>query len=109
MEKVLDSFMNETNNLFNDFFHKKTRKNLENREDYLQIISERDSIYEEYPQIREFIEDEKPMNFGDNEVEAMYKIISIYEQIHLLELREAFKLGAKEAYIFFEEQGMLNI
>lgn len=49
------------------------------------------------------------MNFGHEEVEKFYQLISIYEKIHLLELKEAFKLGAKEAYIFFEEQDMLNI
>ena len=37
MDKVLDSFMNETNNLFSEFIGKRIRKNLENREDYLEI------------------------------------------------------------------------
>ena len=109
MQKVLDSFMNEVQNLFTEFFHKKTKGKLLDREDYLKLMAEKNEIYKEYPQLREFIEDEIPMNFGQKEVEAMYKVISIYEQVHLLELREAFKLGAKEAYIFFEEQGMLNI
>ncbi len=109
MEKVLDSFMNEEQNMFTEFFHKKTKNKLVNREDYLQLISEKNKIYEESPSIREFIEDEIPMNFGHEEVEKFYQLISIYEKIHLLELKEAFKLGAKEVYIFFEEQDMLNI
>ena len=36
-------------------------------------------------------------------------VYSLYDKLQIIELLEAFKLGAKEAYIFFEEQGMLNI
>lgn len=49
------------------------------------------------------------MNFEKNETEEFYQLISIYEEMKILELKEIFKLGAKEAYIFFEEQNMLNI
>ena len=49
------------------------------------------------------------MNFNEKTTEAFYDLISLHDRIHILELREAFKMGAKEAYIFFEEQNMLNI
>ncbi len=49
------------------------------------------------------------MNFGQKETEAFYQIVSISEEMRSLEMKEVFKLGAKEAYIFFEEQDMLNI
>ena len=98
MDKVLDSFMNETNNLFSEFIGKRIRKNLE-----------RNKIYEKFPGIRNFIEDGEPMNFGQKEADAFYEIVSISEEMRNLETREVFKLGAKEAYIFFEEQDMLNI
>ena len=49
------------------------------------------------------------MNFGQKEADAFYEIVSISEEMRNLETREVFKLGAKEAYIFFEEQDMLNI
>ena len=91
MNKVLDSFMNEENNNFNEFFRYKSKELLENREDYLEI------------------KDELPMNFDEKTTEAFYDLIRLHGRIHILELREAFKMGAKEAYIFFEEQNMLNI
>lgn len=109
MDKVLDSFMNETNNLFSEFISKRMRKNLENREDYLELKTKRNNIYEKFSGIRNFIEDGEPMNFGQEETEAFYQIVSISEEMRILEIREVFKLGAKEAYIFFEEQDMLNI
>lgn len=109
MNKVLDSFMNEENNNFNEFFHYKSKDILEKREDCLEIKKSINAIYKEYPQIQSFYEDEKPMNFNEKTTEAFYDLISLHDRIHILELREAFKMGAKEAYIFFEEQNMLNI
>ena len=46
---------------------------------------------------------------SQKEADAFYEIVSISEEMRNLETREVFKLGAKEAYIFFEEQDMLNI
>ena len=45
MNKVLDSFMNEENNNFNEFFRYKSKELLENREDYLEIKKDIKVIY----------------------------------------------------------------
>ena len=74
-----------------------------------EIMDDIHAIYEKYPKLREFIEDEIPMNFGVEETDAFIELYSLYDKLQIIELLEAFKLGAKEAYIFFEEQGMLNI
>ena len=66
-------------------------------------------LYEKYPNLREFIEDEKPTSFNVEETDAFCEWLGLYDSLKIIELLEAFKLGGKEAYIFFEEQGMLNI
>ena len=109
MNKVLDSFMNEENNNFNEFFHYKSKKILEKREDYIEIKNGINEIYKKYPQLQGFYEDEIPMNFDKETMKAFYDLLRYNDRIQILELREAFKMGAKEAYIFFEEQDMLNI
>lgn len=45
----------------------------------------------------------------DDEKDAILRILEIDEEIEKIEMKEFFKLGFKEAYIFFEEQEMLNI
>ena len=67
------------------------------------------ALYEKYPKLREFIEDEKPTSFNVEETDAFCEWLGLYDSLKIIELLEAFKLGGKEAYIFFEEQGMLNI
>ena len=109
MNKVLDSFMNEENNNINEYFHFKIKERLENREDYLEIKNQINEIYKKYPEIQSFIEDGVPTNFDKEKTKCFYSLYGLLDRIHILELKEVFKLGAKEAYIFFEEQDMLNI
>ncbi len=109
MDKVLNSFMNEHKFVFNEYFNKHIKEKLTNREDYKEIIDKIHAVYDKYPNVREFIEDEKPMNFGQEETDAFIEVFNLYDSLKIIELLEAFKLGGKEAYIFFEEQGMLNI
>ena len=79
------------------------------REDYKEIMDKIHALYEKYPNLREFIEDEKPTSFNIEETDAFSEWLGLNESLKIIELLEAFKLGGKEAYIFFEEQGMLNI
>lgn len=109
MENVLNSFINEHKLVFNEYFNNHIDNKLKNREDYKKITDEIQSIYNKYPNIRAFIEDEIPMTFGKEETEAFSTLYNLYDNLNIIELLEAFKLGGKEAYIFFEEQGMLNI
>lgn len=109
MDKVLNSFINEHKDAFNEYYNLHVMNKLPNREDYKEIIDKVHAIYDKYPNIREFIEDEIPTTFNQEETDACCEIFSLYESLKIIELMEAFKLGGKEAYIFFEEQGMLNI
>lgn len=109
MQKVLDSFINEHKDTFNEYFSFNVKNKIQDREDYKEIMDNIHAIYDKYPNLREFIEDEIPMNFGVEETDAFIEVYSLYDKLQIIELLEAFKLGAKEAYIFFEEQGMLNI
>lgn len=43
-----------------------------------------------------------------DDFERMY-ISTLDRKLDNLELKEAFKLGAREAYVFFKEQNMLKI
>lgn len=109
MEKVLDSFINEHRDMFNEYFNHHVKNKIYNREDYKEIRDKIRKIYDKYPKLREFIEDEIPTSFNQEETDAFSNVYCLLEQLHIIELLEAFKLGGKEAYIFFKEQDMLNI
>ena len=109
MEKMLNSFMNENMDTFVRIFDRHKTKKLYNREDYANLRKRKNEIYSRYPKIREFIENKMPMNFEIQETEAFYELVTIFDMMNDLDMFEAYKLGAKEAYIFFEEMDMLNI
>ena len=109
MEKILNSFINENMDTFVRTLDRHRTRKLYNREDYASLRKRKNEIYVKHPNIREFIEDKEPMNFERKETEVFYELVTIFTMMNDLEMIEAYKLGAKEAYIFFEEMDMLNI
>ena len=101
MKILLYSFINKNKNTFNEYFSLNIKYKIQDKEDYKEIMDSIHAIYDKYPNLREFIEDEIPMNFGIEETDAFIEVYSLYDKLQIIELLEAFKLGAKEAYIFF--------
>ena len=109
MEKLMDSFWNENGMNFMQYFEKHREEELLNREDYHELEEEYKSIANQYPRAVDFFENENVGEMTEEEQNAILKLIDLREQIKVIELKEGYKLGFKEAYIFFEEMGMLNI
>lgn len=109
MNKVLNSFWDENREAFERSFQRHNEKILSKRTEYANLIKEKNKIYENYPKIKEFVENGKISKFETDEIEILKKLINIFNEIKTLELLESFKLGAKEAYIYFESMNMFNI
>ena len=109
MERFMNSFINEYSDDFLAFFDNHRTKKLMNREDYKNLRDKKRKIMEEYPKARTFLEDEKIIDMTEEEKKAVLEIIDIQEKIKIIELKEAFKLGGKEAYILAEEMDMIRI
>ena len=109
LKKLMDSFWNENGMNFTQYFEKHREENLLNREDYYELEKEYEDIANKYPNARSFLENENTCEFTLEEQKAILELIDLKEQIKVIELKEGYKLGFKEAYIFFEEMGMLYI
>lgn len=109
MEKLMDSFINNCGNSFLQYFEKYRYKNLVNREDYKTLYDKKQTIFNEFPNVRTFLQDRMIIELTDDEKDAILRLLEIDEEIEKIEMKEFFKLGFKEAYIFFEEQDMLNV
>lgn len=108
-KKLLNSFLNETENGFRIYLEKHREEHLVNRKDYSNISKKISKIKTEYPKAQEFLENKTILDMTDNEKDAVLQIIDLQDDRTILEELECFKLGFKEAYIFFEEMGMLNV
>ena len=87
MDEELNSFFNEYQDNFMEYFETHKFKKLQNRKDFKEISNEIVELKNKYPNVQAYLEDD----------------------LVTLEIKESFKLGFKGAYIYFEEMSMLNI
>ncbi len=109
LKKVMDSFFNYEGNGFREYFYTRIKDNLRDREDYANTRQKISKIKDEFPKVQDYLENKIILDMTDDEKDAVLKIISLEDDLRIIEEMESFKLGFREAYIFFEEQGMLNI
>lgn len=109
VKNLMDSFFNEYDNDFTQLMDSHREKKLANREDYKEITNETNEIISKNPNIKKYLQNEEIVDLTDKEKESILNYIELQEEIKLIEQKEAFKLGFKEAYIYFEEMDMLNI
>ena len=95
MNKELENFLNEYKDSFEDYFDKKVMVNLEKREDYKKINCEINEIFDKYSNLKDFIKDEVPVTFNQEETNAFRKLYNLYDSLKNIEILEAFKLGCK--------------
>lgn len=107
MKELMNSFMNQYENGFEDFFEQQREENLLEREDYRDLQEQIKEFKEKYPKIQDFLENDQIVELTKEEKEAILEVDYLEGEMHVLELKEAFKLGFKEAMIYFKEMGML--
>lgn len=69
---------------------------LNNTKCYNDIMKQIRNIKDEFPKIKEFIEDGSYYTFSEKELSAILKIMSLERDLEKIETKEAFKLGLKE-------------
>ena len=108
MKKFNNSLFNQYTESFIEYFEEYKVKKLLKRSDYKEILQKIANIKNKYPQIRKILEDFEIIDITDKEKEMILEILNLEEELRTIELKEAFKLGLKEAYIYFDEMDMFN-
>lgn len=109
MEKIVESFFNLYNDDFFEYFDRyKVLKIMQNKE-YKKINQQIYSVKEKYPKVISLLEDKESVALNYEEGKAINKILKLQEELDGIEIKEAFKLGFKEALIYLESMDMLNI
>ena len=108
MEKLQESFFNLYEDDFMEFVEQCKSCNLLQREDYKSITDKISEIKEKNPNVRTFLEETEAIELTDSEQNALLDILSYDKELDKLEQKEIFKFGFREAYIFFNEMGLLK-
>ena len=109
MGNLNDGFFNQYTDDFFEYFESHKNKNVRKNKEYFELSTQIEYLKTEYPKVRSFLEDKEIINFSETEQVGILKILDLQEELSILDLKESFKLGFKEAYIYFESMNMLNI
>ncbi len=89
-----DSIYNKFDDIW-DYVDKTKHNNLKSNEYYNNIKKELIDIYSKYPRVEKFIYDEKIEEFTPEEMKAILKVISLYNDRFTIEAEEMFKIGVR--------------
>ena len=85
MEKLMDSFINNCGNSFLQYFERYRYKNLINREDYKALYDKKQTIFNEFPNVRTFLQDRMIIELTDDEKDAILRLLEIDEEIEKID------------------------
>ena len=109
MEELYEGFFNKYSTDFYEYFDKHIVENVINKGEYKSLEDEIKKIKNKYPNLVTLLEDREDVDLSYTDEKALNEILSLEREINIIELKEAFKLGVKEALIYFKSMNMLNI
>lgn len=109
MEELCEGFFDEYSTDFYEYFDKHLVKNVIKKGEYKEIEDEIKAIKNKNPNMVAILEDKENVNLTREDVKKLNEILSLERELNIIELKESFKLGFKEAYIYFESMNMLSI
>lgn len=108
MEELEKSFIERYNDDFL-YYVDDNRYDWMKREDYIEAERKKNRIYEDYPRVEKFIETSNISRLNKQDLEALRDYMDIERDIDIIEQKQIFKLGFREALLFFKELGFLKI
>lgn len=109
MEKLDEGFFDQYTDDFADYFENQRVMRIMLGSEYKKINKAICEIKNKYPNVVTLLEDGEKIKLNDEEEKAIIEILNLQEEINMIELKESFKLGFKEAYIYFKSMDMLKI
>ncbi len=109
MDELYEGFFNKYSTDFYEYFDKHIVENVIKKGEYKRLEDEIKKIKNKYPNLVILLEDREYVDLSYTDEKALNEILSLEREINIIELKESFKLGFKEAYIYFESMNMLNI
>lgn len=108
MEELEKSFIERYNDDFL-YYVDDNRYDWMKREEYIEAERKKNRIYEDYPRVEKYIETSNIPRLNKQDLEALREYMDIERDIDIIEQKQIFKLGFREALLFFKEMGLLQI
>lgn len=101
------AFFDEYSDDFMDYLEKNRMKILKGNTEYKKLTERIEKIKVANPNVRTFMEDKEAVELTDVELNAVLDILEVEDDIDTIEMKENFKLGAREMIIFLKQMRLL--
>lgn len=97
------SFFDEYTDDFLDYLETNRMKIVRENTEYKQLEEKVSKIKEENPNVRTFLEEREAVPLTDVEQNAVLDILEIQGKMDNIEMKEVFKLGSREMFVFIKQ------
>lgn len=109
MEDMVNIFFDNYEDGFLEYLEVHKTQALKDRKDYQDLNKNISELKYKYPNVRTFLEEKEPIDLREDEQYAMLNVLNYEIELDIIELKECFKLGFKEAIIYLNNMGMLKL
>ena len=106
MEEIAGNFFDNYEEGFLEYLEVNKAQALKDREDYQTLNKKISELKYKYPT---FLEEKEAIDLRDDELYAILNVLDYETELDVIELKESFKLGFKEALIYLNNMGMLKL
>lgn len=107
VDKNQKTFFDEHTDDFLDYLETNRMKIVRENAEYKQLEDEISKIKEENPNVRIFLEEREAVSLTDVEQNAVLDILEIQGKMDNIEMKEVFKLGGREMFVFIKQMKLL--
>ena len=109
MEDMVNNFFDNYEDGLLEYLEVHKTQALKDRKDYQDLNKNISELKYKYPNVRTFLEEKEPIDLREDEQYAMLNVLNYEIELDIIELKECFKLGFKEAIIYLNNMGMLKL
>ena len=109
MEDMVNNFFDNYEDGFLEYLEAQKTQTLKDRKNYQELNKNISELKYKYPNVRTFLEEKEPIDLREDEQYAMLNVLNYEIELDIIELKECFKLGFKEALIYLNNMGMLKL
>lgn len=99
----IDSYASD----FLNYLEKNKRTSLIENNEYKEILNQIEKIKLDNPNVRAFLEDNGIVSLSTKEQKEVFNVFELNDELQIIELKFAFKLGIKEIIIFLKQMHMI--
>lgn len=107
VDKNQKTFFDEYTDDFLDYLETNRMKIVRQNAEYKELEDKVSKIKAENPNVRTFLEEKETVSLTDVEQNAVLDILEIQGKMDNIEMKEVFKLGGREMFVFIKQMKLL--